>query len=555
LNLFLANKEARKTNKMISSIKQTLFGIIACGFVGNVMSSVPSEGNHYYVDANSGKDSNPGTSPKAAWKSLDVVNGHTFRPGESIYFKTGCKWEGQLHPKGSGTPDQPIIIDQYGTGSQPVIDALGATGNGAVYLKNQEYWEICNLNITNDAAQKGDRRGIYLMASSGSKSVFRHLVVRNCTIHHIKGIASATGNAAKRTAGILLEIINEGSSRARFDDVCIEDCEISTIDNIGIALNSVISEPPKAPIVADKKNVNSEFVEAGDQETKDYPGTPDWESRKFTHVVIRKNRVHDIAKNAMIIRFTDETGLIEHNVCWDTAGRGKSGNTIFSRSCRGTIFQYNEGYLNHAIDHDGSLYDADLASPGCIFQYSYSHDNNEGLFWQCTDWRDDHVIVRYNISQNDKGKIFCMNYPCSGCSVYNNTVYIGPDCSPTIISERRIKTKTRRYSFSNNIIYNLSHSARYEWFNAARTFDSNLFFGQHPADEPKDRHQLTCDPLLENPGSGRLGLGTLNGYLLKKDSPCINSGVIIAENGGMDLWRHIVPQDLPPDRGANQYSK
>jgi hypothetical protein len=46
------------------------------------------------------------------------------------------------------------------------------------------------------------------------------------------------------------------------------------------------------------------------------------------------------------------------------------------------VFQYNEGYLNRTTDFDGSLYDADPQSPGCIFQYSYRHDNNHGLYWQ-----------------------------------------------------------------------------------------------------------------------------------------------------------------------------
>ncbi len=62
------------------------------------------------------------------------------------------------------------------------------------------------------------------------------------------------------------------------------------------------------------------------------------EARKFTQVVIRGNRISDVAKNAMIIRLTDETGLIEHNV----AGHGLSrihGQHDLSRSCRGTVFR------------------------------------------------------------------------------------------------------------------------------------------------------------------------------------------------------------------------
>ena len=254
----------------------------------------------------------------------------------------------------------------------------------------------------------------------------------------------------------------------------------------------------------------------------------------------------------MIIRLCDETGLVEHNVCWDTAFRALTGNTIFSRSCRGTVFQYNEGYLNRTTDFDGSLYDADLQSPGCIFQYSYSHDNNHGLYWQCTDAADSNVIVRYNISQNDKGIIFCMNYDCLSTYVYNNTVYVPTNLSPRIIDERRNSAKT--YYFYNNVFYNLSPTATYQWFNGVRTFDYNLFFGQHPAGEPGDPHKLTSDPKLTAPGTGGIGWNTVAGYRLQMGSPCIDSGKVIADNGGRDYWGNPVPFNGVPDRGAHEYS-
>jgi hypothetical protein len=181
------------------------------------------------------------------------------------------------------------------------------------------------------------------------------------------------------------------------------------------------------------------------------------------------------------------------------------------------VFQYNEGYLNRTTDFDGSLYDADIQSPGCVFQYSYSHDNNHGLYWQCTDAADSNVIVRYNISQNDKGIIFCMNYDCLSTYVYNNTVYVGTNVSPRIIDERRNGAKT--YWFYNNIFYNLSPTATYQWFNGVRTFDYNVFYGLHPGGEPSDPHKLTSDPELVAPGTGGTGWNVVDGYKLQAGSP------------------------------------
>ena len=43
----------------------------------------------YYVDAVNGSDENEGTSPKAAWKSLDKVNQTELQPGDKVLFCRG----------------------------------------------------------------------------------------------------------------------------------------------------------------------------------------------------------------------------------------------------------------------------------------------------------------------------------------------------------------------------------------------------------------------------------------------------------------------------------
>jgi hypothetical protein len=486
----------------------------------------------YYVDSVDGNDTYNGTSTSTPWKTLTKVNATTFLAGDQILFKAGGVWIGQLHPLGSGAagpPINPIVIDMYGdpNAGRPIIDGNGVIGNGAVYLYNQKYWEVNDLEVKNNADSGGDRRGIYLAASNFG--TVQHLYVRNCYIHNIKGKLGSDGdNEAKRTGGIIVETVAD-TTATRFNDILIENCVISTVDQQGIALNN---NAPSGNL--------------------DYPGTTYWNRRKFTNVIIRNNSINDVGKNAMIIRLTDETGLVEYNVCWDTAERALTGNTIFSRSCRGTVFQYNEGYLNKTTDFDGSLYDADMQSPQCIFQYSYSHNNNHGLFTQCTVAADANVIVRYNISRNDKGRIFCMSNANTSTYVYNNTVYIPSDLSPTIIDDKQANTKT--YYFYNNIFYNMSSTATYHWFNnATRTFSHNVFYGYHPSGEPNDPNKLTSDPNLVNPGTGGIGLDSVNGYMLRPYSPCVDSGMTIANNGGKDYWGNPVPINGIADRGANEY--
>jgi hypothetical protein len=493
-----------------------------------LVSTLSAQSVTYYVDAVSGLDANNGTSPASAWQSLTKVNGRTFEPGDSILFKSGSVWTGQLVPKGSGAQGKPIVIGKYGGSVKPRIDGNGVIGQGTVYLLNAEYWEITYLEITNDAATAGDRRGVLVAAADFG--LVRHIYLKDLYIHNVKGIVG-NEDPEKRTAGIGIETTRDASVPTRYDDVLIEGCTIANIENTGLYTDYILKRG-------------------------DYPQSAAWLSRRFTNVRIRNNVIHHISKNAMILRLLDG-GLVEHNVCYETA-TATTGNTMFTRSCDGTVFQYNEGYYNRSTGADGSMYDADLQSPNCIFQYSYSHDNAHGLFWTCTEQADSGVICRYNISQNDKGIIFCINYPNTSVYCYNNTVYIDSSLSPIIISERNVNKGTRTYYFANNIIYNKSTTARYdcETPGYTRVIDYNLLDGPLPSKEPGDAHRLISNPMLVNPGRASTGIGTIDGYKLQVGSPAINSGLALKNHGTQDIWGNPVPNaGGTVDRGAFEYQQ
>lgn len=479
----------------------------------------------YYMDNLNGNDNNDGLSEATAWKTLAKVNATTFGPGSHILFKANGVWTGRLFPKGSGSAANPIVIDMYGNGSKPLIDGNGMTGTGVLYLYNQQYWEINNLEITNNAADEGDRRGVRIEAENFGTA--NHIYLRNLDIHNIRGRVGQ-GRAEKRTGGIGFAIVSATNMETHFNDILVENCVITDCENQGI------------------------ITECVDNDGFD-PYSPEWNAIKITNAVIRNNTISGISKNAMIIRLF-ENGVVEHNVCYNTANN-ISGNTIFSAACSGTVFQYNEGYDNNSPDADGSFYDADLRSPNTYWQYSYSHDNAHGLFWTCTVQADDNVVCRYNISQNDQGIIFCINYPVTLVRIYNNTVYIPANLSPQIISERNNGGGgTRTYIFNNNLIYNLSSTASYDFTSGYnRTIDYNCFYGIHPSSEPSDPHKVTANPLLVSPGSGGLGINSVGGYKLQPGSSCINSGTAISNNGGKDYWGNLLYNGAP-DIGANEYT-
>src|SRR5688572_1433240 len=88
---------------------------------------VPSTANagskkrtNYYVDAIAGDDGNSGKSPKQAWQSLEEIADRTFKPGDSILFKSGQIWYGRLVLRSSGSSEMSIVIASYGTGNKPI---------------------------------------------------------------------------------------------------------------------------------------------------------------------------------------------------------------------------------------------------------------------------------------------------------------------------------------------------------------------------------------------------------------------------------------------------
>jgi hypothetical protein len=485
----------------------------------------------YYVDSAGGNDSNSGTATNSAWQSLTKVNATTFSAGDTLLLKSGGTWTGTLWPKGSGATNNVITINSYGGSAKPVINGNGAADG--VFLMNQEFWEINNLEVVNDAVADAERRGIHITGSNYVNTVIDHIYIRNCYIHNIRGflITNSSDTVAKRTGGIIVEVLDDTPKPTRFNDILIEGNTIMTVRNEGI-------------------------VAAGNRSGQgDFPGTAAWNARKVSNLVIRSNTISDVTKNALILRLADSTCLVEYNVCFDTATLD-TGNTMFTAACDGAVFQYNEGYRNQAGVRDGSLYDADLRSVNIVFQFSYSHDNTHGLFWNypSADGPNSNIVVRYNISRNDHGNIFSFSGDAGGQAttyIYNNTIYL-PAGSTNLVFDARNGVHT--YYVYNNIFYIEGSGVSYDFGSNTRTFDYNVFYGQHPANEPPDAHKLTSNPLLVAPGTGANGLASLDGYKLQAGSPDIDAGLTISGNGGRDFYGNTVPFNGATDRGAHEFT-
>ncbi len=121
----------------------------------------------YYINSKDGNDTGSGMHPSDPWKTLTKVNNHPYAPGDSICFKKGSTWTGELVINSSGMEFMPILFTAYGTGDDPVIRNPGIKNGVAIRLNAD--WVIVEHFLVREAHEAG----IYI--SNGAD----HNVVRN----------------------------------------------------------------------------------------------------------------------------------------------------------------------------------------------------------------------------------------------------------------------------------------------------------------------------------------------------------------------------------------
>ena len=107
----------------------------------------------YYVDSTSGADSNSGTSSAAPWQSLSKVNSVTFQAGDTIKFKRGSVWTGNLQIQNSGTSARRITYRAYGTGDPPQIKNPGVSFGHSIDITGS--WNVVRDFLLTDAHEAG----------------------------------------------------------------------------------------------------------------------------------------------------------------------------------------------------------------------------------------------------------------------------------------------------------------------------------------------------------------------------------------------------------------
>jgi hypothetical protein len=465
----------------------------------------------YFVDSGSGADTNSGVSARQAWRSLERVNQTVFQPGDVIRFKAGSRYAGRLAPQGSGTEARPIRIGKYGRGQLPRIDAEGGQPD-ALLLRNVEFWEVGDLELTNLGSEREPwRTGARICADHFGP--MRHVLLTNLYVHDVNGDLRKSHEGC----GIFFE--SRGRGAAWFEGLRIEGCRVARTDRIGICQRG-----------------------AG--------------GSRSTGVVLRDNLLEDIGGDAIKI-WGSNGALVERNVV--RGGRARCEDAaagIWPFDSDDTLIQFNE-VSGMKGTNDGQGFDSDYLCRRSVFQYNYSHDNEGGFMLVCSPGHsyNEGTVIRYNISQNDginsaRG-VFHFGGGTAHTLVYNNTIYVAPGQNlPLVHCTEWDQGHARNARFFNNIFY-ADGTVTYEWGQSQDiSFSHNVFYGHH-VQPPADPHASTAQPALIKPGSGGIGLASLHGYRIQNPS-LVPAGLLFPNHGGRDFFGRPVPQSTPPKAGACQ---
>lgn len=541
-----------------------------------------THGTDYYLDATTGRDTAAGTSPRTAWRTLARANATTFRPGDRILLKAGEQWQDeQLWPKGSGSAGRPITISAYGDprAGRPYIatngnvpSPLNADGTknpatvgltGAIVLRNQQYWEINNVELSNDDDFATDitsgtfvRDGIMVsinadLVPAGADNIMDHFRISDVYVHNTDGPSVWQ---KIHYGGVNFQVFGSRSYKDYapggwyFTDVEITD---NTFENVELhAIQFAFNWFNADGADAGQYDESGKFHEGWEQL---WVRTRDLYSRD---VYIGHNYAESIGQGAiqlantknMTVEYNEVNGFLER---YDSVSVA-----LYLWAGADSVMQYNEVYGGPHNEFDGTPWDLEYTNFNVTYQFNYSHDNAAG--WMSYMGNSSNSAARYNLSVNDNGvlvkNMLSTNY--SPTYFTNNTfVYDGADLD-YFHDERFLST----VYFMNNIFYNTSDTPTpwYRRTGALRNavFSNNDFYesgGTHSNQEPADPHGLRVDPRFTgDPADYVTGAGVdqirkaAKHFRLRADSPLIDAGRYNPHLGTEDfLGTHVYYGDAP----------
>ncbi len=470
----------------------------------------------YYVSSSMGDDANLGTSPEKAWSSLDRVSEQLLNPGDSVLFKSGDTFIGQLQINRSGTKDNLLYFGRYGEGELPILDGAKAEGGAhltTIAITNQDNIELANLEITNDRmtsrAGVSDNLAYGIDVQNTGPDTLRNYHFHDLTVRDIFAPTTENQdfNAIKVSAINFFTSKNTEVGKERnIQDVLVENCYIARTTRLGI----------KTGHAGGDEGVGNDSI------------------NRNMNLVFRNNHFYQTGGTCILPTKTYNC-LIEHNI-FDEPGSdadprmANRGSSVWFFSSRNGISQYNKCYSVRGYADSYSQH-IDFGNRNIIMQYNYSEDSEGGFVEILGD--NIHSTYRFNVSVNDgfrdnKGNTLWVSAYAGkdrdilsdSSFIYNNSVYVDAAITPDI------SFVGKNIFVYNNIFYatgagTIGQDVTMEIEAGSQLYMSNNLYHGNVTNTFKsyDSQAINGDPLYVNKG----GL-TSEDYKIADDSPAINGG-------------------------------
>lgn len=518
--------KTQKTNFMkIFNKTIILFGLLLVS--GNLILGCSNDDDNivienseaYFIDSNDGNDSNSGSSPEKPWKSFDNLKQITLEPGNTVNLKKGSVWNDVFQFKGSGDSANPIMIKSYGEGDKPKIAAQGKPY--ALLIKNQEYIEVSDLEITNlGDSHENNRKGIYVEARDFG--VVNHLHFKNLEIHDVNGLHGGLpdGNFNdNKSSGGIVSVILGNNVETYFNDFLVENCHIHDVSQTGIYNTSSWEDrewPRNGGVY-----INQSWVPS-------------------MNIVYRNNTIEHVAGNGVIIK-NAHAPLVEYNK-FDYCGELTSGNSAFCFNTDYALFQFNE--VSNTVTNEGDVdsggLDSDFKTRWTTIQYNYCHSNGEGgvlVTGGPARWNtafNYETIIRYNLFVNNGDHAIKTSGNVMNLKVYNNHIYSDLGESIDVIQHKSWDGSSRSAEYFNNIFFcNGTGGSINLGSSSGNSIHDNMFSGISENPIVNIDNNLWNIAPIYNVGSNPL-VSSIENFRLSSTSPGIDAGnnnQYDAENG------------------------
>jgi parallel beta-helix repeat protein len=194
---------------------------------GNAWDIGAYEHSTVYFVANSGNDATGNGRVNKPWQTVSKINGLTFQPGDSIFFKAGDTWREELVAPSSGASNLDIVFARYGTGTNPIFN--GSSVNTGAWTQNSNVWSCTFADSPYACWFNGTTRGVEVATSGDVNSANKWAYVNGVWYVYSVSNPGTTVEAVVREYGIKIQGVGYITAKS-LDVTKAYACGINTYD-------------------------------------------------------------------------------------------------------------------------------------------------------------------------------------------------------------------------------------------------------------------------------------------------------------------------------------